>query len=227
MPDDQQLLSRFAENRSEAAFGELVSRYVNLVYSTALRSHSFDAHLAQDVAQLVFPRISRAKRRRSRATSCSRVGCIARRFTRSRTNDAQRPASPLARTGGRSHAVALESETNTDWQAIRPALDEALDKLSQTDRDALLLRFFEQRSLAEIGSTLGTNEDAAGKRVKRALEKLLRDADAARNHYDRCGAFGGHFNTRCPSGTRWFGRHSDRQGAGGCRGDFRNHCHPI
>ena len=53
-----------------------------------------------------------------------------------------------------------------------PALDEALDKLNQTDRDALLLRFFEQRSLAEIGSALGTNEDAAGKRVRRALEKL-------------------------------------------------------
>lgn len=67
---------------------------------------------------------------------------------------------------------ALESQTEPDWHAIRPALDEALDKLNQTDRDALLLRFFEQRSLAEIGTALGTNEDAASKRVKRALEKL-------------------------------------------------------
>lgn len=67
---------------------------------------------------------------------------------------------------------ALECETNTDWQAIRPALDEALEKLNQTDRDAILLRFFEQRSLAEVGTALGMNEDAAGKRVKRALEKL-------------------------------------------------------
>jgi DNA-directed RNA polymerase specialized sigma24 family protein len=59
MPDDQQLLEHFAENRSEAAFGELVNRYVNLVYSTALRRTNFDTHLAQDVAQLVFTDLAR------------------------------------------------------------------------------------------------------------------------------------------------------------------------
>ena len=59
MPDDQHLLDQFAKNRSEAAFGELVNRYVNLVYSTALRRTDFDAHLAQDVAQLVFTDLAR------------------------------------------------------------------------------------------------------------------------------------------------------------------------
>jgi RNA polymerase sigma factor (sigma-70 family) len=68
--------------------------------------------------------------------------------------------------------TALESQTETHWQAIRPELDDALDKLSQTDRNAILLRFFEQRRLAEIGSALGTNEDTARKRVSRALDKL-------------------------------------------------------
>jgi hypothetical protein len=66
----------------------------------------------------------------------------------------------------------LESETTTDWEQIRPLLDEALDELGRNDRDALLLRFFEQRSLAEVGHALGSNEDAARKRVTRALEKL-------------------------------------------------------
>ena len=66
----------------------------------------------------------------------------------------------------------MNPKQKTDWRAIRLELDEALDKLSQTDRDAILLRFFEQRSLAEIGSVLGTNEDTARKRVSRALEKL-------------------------------------------------------
>jgi hypothetical protein len=67
---------------------------------------------------------------------------------------------------------ALESETAPDWEQIRPLLDEALDELGRNDRDALLLRFFEQRSLAEVGNALGSNEDAARKRVSRALEKL-------------------------------------------------------
>jgi RNA polymerase sigma factor (sigma-70 family) len=170
MPDDQQLLSRFAENRSEAAFGELVSRYVNLVYSTALRRTDFDAHLAQDVAQLVFTDLAR------KAPSLSRNVVLAGWLHRATLYAAgQMMRSDRRRRWREQEAAAmsaLESETNTDWQAIRPALDEALDRLNQTDRDALLLRFFEQRSLAEIGSTLGTNEDAAGKRVKRALEKL-------------------------------------------------------
>ena len=66
----------------------------------------------------------------------------------------------------------LESENPPDWQALKPLLDAALDKLNQTDRNALLLRFFEQRSFAEVGHSLGSNEDAARKRVTRALEKL-------------------------------------------------------
>jgi RNA polymerase sigma factor (sigma-70 family) len=170
MPDDQQLLSRFAENRSEAAFGELVSRYVNLVYSTALRRTDFDAHLAQDVAQLVFTDLAR------KAPSLSRDVVLAGWLHRATLYAAGQLMRGDRRRRLREQEAAamsaLESQTNTDWQAIRPALDEALDKLNQTDRDALLLRFFEQRSLAEIGAALGTNEDAAGKRVRRALEKL-------------------------------------------------------
>jgi cell division protein FtsL len=68
---------------------------------------------------------------------------------------------------------AIQSETgNDDWQQIRPLLDEALGRLNKTDRDALLLRFFEQQSLAQVGASLGGSEDAARKRVNRALEKL-------------------------------------------------------
>ena len=170
MLDDQQLLIRFAENRSEAAFGQLVNRYVNLVYSTALRRTDFDAHLAQDVAQLVFTDLAR------KAPSLSRDVVLAGWLHRATLYAAGQLMRGDRRRRLREQEAAamsaLQSETNTDWQAIRPALDEALDQLNQTDRNALLLRFFEQRSLTEIGSALGTNEDAAGKRVKRALEKL-------------------------------------------------------
>ena len=70
---------------------------------------------------------------------------------------------------------ALQTEPSMEWEQIRPLLDEALDRLSQTDRDALLLRFFEQRSLAEVGQALGSSEEATRKRVNRALEKLRTD----------------------------------------------------
>ena len=64
------------------------------------------------------------------------------------------------------------AESAPDWEQIRPLLDAALDELSAADRDALVLRFMEQRSLAEVGAALGANEDAARKRVQRALEKM-------------------------------------------------------
>jgi RNA polymerase sigma factor (sigma-70 family) len=170
MPDDQQLLKRFVENRSEAAFSELVGRYVNLVYSTALRRTNHDTHLAQDVAQLVFTDLAR------KAPSLSRDVVLAGWLHRAtRYAAAQMMRSDRRRRLREQEAAAmtaLESETHTDWHAIRPELDDALDRLSQTDRDAILLRFFEQRSLAEIGSALGTNEDTARKRVSRALDKL-------------------------------------------------------
>jgi hypothetical protein len=67
---------------------------------------------------------------------------------------------------------SMESDTTPDWEQIRPMLDTALDRLSATDRDALVLRFFEQHSLAEVGQRLGLTEDAARKRVHRALNKL-------------------------------------------------------
>jgi len=55
---------------------------------------------------------------------------------------------------------------------IAPFLDEAMAQLNETDRHALLLRFFEQRDLRQVGVALGSNEEAAKKRVTRAVEKL-------------------------------------------------------
>jgi RNA polymerase sigma factor (sigma-70 family) len=170
MPDDCQLLERYREHLSETAFGEIVSRYVNLVYSTALRRTNYDTHLAEDVAQLVFTDLAR------KAPGLSRDTVMAGWLHRATLYAAaQLMRSNRRRRLREQEAAAMnafESETNTDWRAIRAGLDQALDKLSRTDREAILLRFFEQRSLAEVGSALGTNEDTARKRVTRALEKL-------------------------------------------------------
>jgi RNA polymerase sigma factor (sigma-70 family) len=170
MLDDQQLLERYTRSHSEAAFGELVARYVNLVYSAALRRTGHDTHLARDVAQLVFTDLAR------KAPAFSRDIVLAGWLHRAtRYAAAQLMRSDRRRRLREQEAAAmnaLDSQTETDWHAIRPALDEALDKLNKTDRDALVLRFFEQRNLADVGRALGSNEDAARKRVNRALEKL-------------------------------------------------------
>ena len=173
MLEDQQLLRSYATDGSEAAFGELVARYVNLVYSAALRRTGGDTHLAQDVAQLVFTDL--ARKARSLPKNVVLAGWLHRA-----THFA---AAQLLRTEHRrqareQEAVAMntpDSEPAPDWDRIRPLLDEALDQLNPADRDALLLRFFEQRSLAEVGEALGANEDAARKRVTRALDKLRTD----------------------------------------------------
>jgi RNA polymerase sigma factor (sigma-70 family) len=66
----------------------------------------------------------------------------------------------------------LDAQAGSTWKQLSPLLDEAMLRLGQTDRDALVLRFFEGRSLNEVGSALGASEEAAKKRVNRALEKL-------------------------------------------------------
>ncbi|PYI88576.1 MAG: hypothetical protein DME26_03350 [Verrucomicrobia bacterium] len=170
MLDDQQLLRRYAADGSETAFGELVARYVNLVYSTAFRRTSGDELLAQDVAQLVFTDL--ARKARLLPKNVVLAGWL-HKATRYAT--AQMLRSERRRQAREQEAVAmnaLTSESTSGWEQIHPLLDEALDQLGHADRDALLLRFFEQRSLAEIGHALGSSEEAARKRVSRALEKL-------------------------------------------------------
>jgi hypothetical protein len=61
---------------------------------------------------------------------------------------------------------------SSDWTQIEPLLEEAMDTLDHTDRAAILLRYFENKSLREVGQALGTSEDAAQKRVSRAVERL-------------------------------------------------------
>jgi RNA polymerase sigma factor (sigma-70 family) len=62
--------------------------------------------------------------------------------------------------------------TAADWTHIEPLLDDAMEALDETDRAAILLRYFENKSLREVGQSLGTSDDAAQKRVSRAIERL-------------------------------------------------------
>lgn len=170
MSETQQLLADYAESGSEDAFRELVRRYINLVYSTALRLMNGDAHLAQDVAQTVFIHLSRNARKLSPEVMLG--GWLHR--------DTCYVASKLLRQECRrqareSQAALMDSSPDHSQANLEQAsaiLDEAINGLGEEDRTAILLRFFEQRDFRSVGLALCTNEDAARMRVSRALEKL-------------------------------------------------------
>ena len=65
-----------------------------------------------------------------------------------------------------------DSTSDADWVKLRPVLDDVMHQLNEADREAILLRYFENQQLAAIGVKLGLGEDAARKRMERALEKL-------------------------------------------------------
>jgi RNA polymerase sigma factor (sigma-70 family) len=165
--DDWELLKSYASENSQDAFTEIVRRHLNLVYSAALRQVG-EPELARDVAQLVFANL--ARRARSLKPKGTLAGWLFHDAHFTSLDILRRERRRVARE---QHAVAMQdAETLPDWREIKPRLDTVLSQLGQTDRDAILLRFFEQRSLKDVGLALGMDEDAARKRVSRALEKL-------------------------------------------------------
>jgi uncharacterized protein (TIGR03435 family) len=169
-PDDMQLVREFATRQSEPAFAELVQRHVNLVYSAARRRVQ-DDHLAEEIAQAVF--IILARKAGSLGPKTVLTGWLYR-TTQYAAADALKQRR---RQRQREHAAYMESNRNAPendpaWQQLAPLLETAMDTLSETDRNAVLLRFFEDKSLAEVGVALGLSEDSARVRVTRALEKL-------------------------------------------------------
>src|SRR5215471_1406503 len=157
MLEDSKLLRNYALG-SEAAFSELVKRYSGLVYSVALRKVS-DPSLAQDLTQQVFVDLAKKARSISSGVILSawlhRATCyVASQELRSKHRRQMR------------EQVAVEMNLqNTDpspnWGEVKPELDDALNKLGSRDREAILLRFFDQWSLAQIGAALRISEDAA------------------------------------------------------------------
>jgi RNA polymerase sigma factor (sigma-70 family) len=169
--DDWQLLSSYATGGSEEAFSELVTRHLGFVYNVALRRLNGDAHLAEDVAQLVFTNL--ARKAHSLQPEVILAGWLHRDTCFTALEVQRRERRRRAREQTAFHMRELnDNALPVDWQEICPWLDEALHQLPATDRDALLLRFFEKRSLAEIGQKLGSGESGASRRVSRALEKL-------------------------------------------------------
>lgn len=167
---DSQLLCAYVERRSEPAFAELVRRHIDLVYSAALRMVC-DTHLAEDVTQGVF--VALAKNAGQLADRPVLSGWLHRT---AQNISAQTVRTDVRRRRREQEAVAMNELLTTapdaSWDEIGPNLDAALGELSEPDRDAVLLRYFQKKSAAEIASVLGVSDEAAQKRVNRAVERL-------------------------------------------------------
>ena len=165
------LLQSYVQEGSQEAFQEIVVGHLGLVYGVALRCLNGDAALAEDACQLVFQ--SLAQKARSLPPDTIMTGWLYRH--------AYHTASRMARAEKRRHlrekrAAADLATTGNEGPDSTDAAEQAAAKLlaclPTQDRAALLLRFYEDRSFREIGETLGVSEDAAQKRVARAIEKL-------------------------------------------------------
>ncbi len=169
MQTDAQLLDAYAVHRSEAAFADLVNRYIDLVYSASLRIVC-DAHLAEDVAQKVFIALAQNARQLSeRAVLSGWLHCTTRNIA------SQVVRSEVRRRFREQEAVSMNPslpQPEETWEAIAPHLDSALGELSDADRDAIMLRYFERKSAREMAAILGVSDEAAQRRVSRAVERL-------------------------------------------------------
>jgi RNA polymerase sigma factor (sigma-70 family) len=175
--DEKELLRQYVESRSEVAFGELARRYVNLVYSAALRQTG-NAALAEDVTQATFLVLARkAHRLRGEVVLSSWLLAV----TRYAAKDAIK--SEVRRKRHEQKAAAMMPTTDDSngnrgdepkWIAVAPLLDDAVASLKEGFRSAIVLRYFERKSYTEIAGQMQITEAAARQRVSRALENLRR-----------------------------------------------------
>jgi RNA polymerase sigma factor (sigma-70 family) len=170
MTDDAELLRRYAFERSEEAFAALVQQRINLVYRTALNRVGGNPTLAGEVTQSVFADLARKSERLSRHAAL--VGWL---FTSTRYAATAAVRAEQRRLNLHQEFATMihdDSAADPKWHEARRLIEQAMDRLREPDRVALLLRFFDGLSLAEVGARVGLSEEAARKRVDRALERL-------------------------------------------------------
>jgi RNA polymerase sigma factor (sigma-70 family) len=168
--NDWELIQKYRSG-SESAFETLVKRHVDYVYCAALRQVR-DPSLAEDVSQAVFLLLAqKAKTFRPDTILISWLF----RTTQNIASHAVRSESRRQRReteAATMNPTTTSPESDSQWERVSPALDEALATLPGKDRDAVLLRFVGKKQFSEVGAEIGSSEDAAKKRVSRALGRL-------------------------------------------------------
>ncbi|HVT87582.1 MAG TPA: sigma-70 family RNA polymerase sigma factor [Tepidisphaeraceae bacterium] len=167
---DSDLLAEYARSRSADAFGQIVSRYIDIVHAAATRQ-VHDPHLADDVCQAVFLILSQRAQKISPATSLGGWFILT---TQNVARNARRRESRLKRRERKAAEMHGQNESSllAETSAISNILDQALTRLSETDRNVIIQRFFHAKSHRQVGQIVGISEEAATKRVSRALGRL-------------------------------------------------------
>jgi RNA polymerase sigma factor (sigma-70 family) len=185
IPSDWDLLREYVTAGSEPAFSALMQRHLDLVYAVAFR-HCSDRSLAEEVVSNVFSILARKANNLKKDIvvagwlfNTARYAAANARSSQSRRRQREQQAIELGDCFAASPANSGEADVAKAWEIIAAHLDSAVAQLSKADQDAILLRFYENKSLRAVGVDLGISEEAARKRTARALEKL-RKAMAAR-----------------------------------------------
>ena len=172
MIEDSELLQQYAKEENQAAFAEIVQRHLNLVYSAALRQVGGDADLAKDVSQNVFTDLARKAASLSNRPVLTGWLYTSAHFAAAKIVRTERRRAAREQEAHAMQQLLHDSAPDADWTVLSPVLDELMHQLNESDREAVLLRYFENRPFAEVGAKLGVGENAARMRVDRALEKL-------------------------------------------------------
>jgi RNA polymerase sigma factor (sigma-70 family) len=170
--DDAGLLSQYVSDRSEDAFRELVNRHLNLVYSAALRQVGGDTHKAQDVVQTVFADLARKASSVARHPTLSGWLYSSTHFAAAKVLRSERRRQHREQKAHMMESLLGESGPATNWEQLRPVLDDVMHELGARQRTALVLRFFEQRPTTEISRVLGLTERGVRKNLDGSLERL-------------------------------------------------------
>lgn len=172
MDEDADLLRRYAEEGSEPAFTEVVRRHVGLVYGVALRRLDGEAQLAEDVTQRVFTDLARKAASLAGHPSLGAWLFRSARYAAAQAERAERRREAREQRAHEMNQLTNHAGAEPDWSELRPVLDKAMEELSERERVALWLRFYEGKDFAEIGGRLRASEDAVRMRVERGLEKM-------------------------------------------------------
>jgi RNA polymerase sigma factor (sigma-70 family) len=176
---DTELIQRHLKG-DEAAFADLVRRHVGWVHGMARRR--VGAAQAEDVTQAVFIVLARQAPRLRPSTILPawlfRITQFAAAKVQRSESRRRKHETEAAMARREDSGLGVQGSASEEWDALAPILDELVGRLRQSDREAILLRFYRQMTFPEVGATLDISEEAARKRVDRAVAKLREMASA-------------------------------------------------